>query len=338
MKIVFVGSSEFALPALRTLVHQAKHPLVAVITQPDNKKGRGLKDSVLPVKAEALKYGVPAIWQSESINTPESIAKIRDVNPDLMIVVSYGQKISDAVLNIPAKGCINIHPSLLPKYRGSAPINYALLNGDKQTGITIFKIVNKMDAGPILKQVAVDISDNETAIELSNRLAEKSAEILMLLLDEIDQNSIKLMTQDESLVTLAPKFDKSDGEINWSKSSQQILNQIRAMCPWPGTYTYLSYPPESKKEALKVDICRAVIYTNDAKNNPAPGGHFIPMKGLTVSSEGEIIEIDGNRIIVACGNNEKLMITKLKPAGGRVLSAKEFINGYRLKIGNKFGR
>lgn len=322
MRLIFVGSSKFAVSTLKMLINQQKHSLIAVITQPDTKKGRGLReDAVSPVKQEALKHSVE-IWQPESINNPSFIKQLENSKVDLMIVIAYGQKISDDVLKIPSKGCINAHPSLLPKYRGASPVNYAILNGDKKTGITIFKIVNKMDAGDIIKQVVIDIKDDETFIELDSRLSIESACIMQSILDDIEKGLIKLIPQDETKVVYVPKFKKSDGEVNWNKTSQQIINQIRAMYPWPGVYTmFQSYG----KSAIKIDILEAQRHNSHEQTC------------LTKLPPGNITEINNNGIIVSCGQGEYLNVKKLKPAGSRVLTAKEFSNGYRIKIGDRLG-
>jgi methionyl-tRNA formyltransferase len=325
MRLIFAGSSKFAVPILKMLANQQKHHFIAVITQPDTKKGRGLKESISPVKQEALKHSL-VIWQPKSINNPLFIKQLENSKVDLIIVVAYGQKISDDVFKIPPKGCINVHPSLLPKYRGATPVNYAILNGDKQTGITIFKIVNKMDAGDILKQVIVDIKDNETAMELDFRLATESAYILQDLLDDIEKGVVRLIPQDETKATYAPKFRKTDGEINWDKPSQQIVNQIKAMYPWPGVYTFFQ---SQGKSSIKVDILEAQLYA------PCQQTCLTTREGL---SSGSITEINNDGIIISCGQGERLDIKKLKPAGSRVLTAKEFSNGYRIKIGDRFGK
>jgi methionyl-tRNA formyltransferase len=325
MRLIFAGSSKFAVPVLQMLVNQQKHFLVAVITQPDSKKGRGLKASISPVKQEALKHSLE-IWQPESINNPSFIKQLENSKVDLIIVVAYGQKISDDVLRIPPKGCINVHPSLLPKYRGAAPINYAILNGDKQTGITVFKITKKMDAGDVFKQVVVAIKDNETFIELNDRLAAESASILPGLLDDIEKCMITLIQQDETKVTYAPKFKKTDGEIDWNKSSQQIVNQIKAMYPWPGTYTFFQSP---EKSFIKVDILEAQIDAS-CKQICVATKQVLPL--------GSITEINNNGIVISCGQRETLALKKLKPAGSKELTAKEFENGYHIKIGDRFGK
>lgn len=323
MRLIFAGSSKFAVPTLKMLINQQKHSLVAVITQPDTKKGRGLKeDAVSPVKQEALKHSVE-IWQPESINNSSFVKQLENSKVDLMIVIAYGQKISDDVLKIPSKGCINAHPSLLPKYRGASPVNYAILNGDKKTGITVFKIANKMDAGDIIKQVVIDIKDDETFVELDFRLSIESACIMQGALDDMENGLIKLIPQDETKVIYAPKFKKSDGEIDWNKTSQQIINQIKAMYPWPGGYTTFQ---SHGKSAIKIDILEAQRYTLNEQ------------ACLTKLPPGNITEINNNGIVVSCGQGEYLNIKRLKPAGSKVLMAKEFSNGYRIKIGDRFGK
>jgi len=320
MNLIFIGSSAFGVPTLRILVGQKRHRLIGVITQPDSRKGRGLKDlAISPVKAEALTHALE-VWQPKSINELSFISQLRDKKPDLIIVAAYSQKLGREILNLPAFGCINIHPSLLPKYRGSAPVNYAILNGDKQTGVSIIRMAEKMDAGPILKQVAMDIKDDETAAELDGRLAMESALVMESLLDNIENKDVKDMPQDETGVTFAPKLKKADGEIDWIRPAREIINQIRAMQPWPGAYTY--YNP-AEKEPLKIDILQAHLNINEGGQSYKPG---------------TIAGITNNEMIISCGESQALSIMGVKPAGSRVLTSREFINGYRLRIGDSFGK
>jgi len=331
MNLIFIGSSAFGVPMLRMLAKQQKHPLIGVITQPDSRKGRGLKETAIsPVKEEAIKHRIE-IWQPESINEQLFIRQLKDKNPDLIIVAAYGQKLGKEILNLPRDGCINIHPSLLPKYRGSAPVNYTILNGDSQTGISIIRMTEKMDAGPILKQAVVEIKDNETASELEYRLAIESVVIIQGVLDDIESKTTSRAVQDETRVTFAPKLKKADGEINWSRPAREILNRIRAMQPWPGVYTYFK---AEGKSSVKIDILEMKIYTLSHDVLPA----------------GTIAETNADGIVLACGaaaesrperrgaGTERIAIVRLKPAGGRVITAGEFINGYRLKIGGRFGK
>ena len=341
MRIIFIGSSAFAVPAFMMLATQQRHQLIGVVTQPDSRKGRGLKETAISaVKVEAIKHKIE-IWQPESINEPAFIRQFQDKKPDLIIVAAYGQKLGREILNLPVHGCINIHPSLLPKYRGSAPVNYAILNGDKQTGISIIRMVERMDAGPILKQVVVEIRDDETAEALDGRLAVESAGVVQSLLDDIESKTTNEIMQDETRVTFAPKLKKADGEINWSRPAREIVSLINAMQPWPGAYTYYN---SAGKEPLKVDILDAGLC--EWGDNT-----------LTESKAGDIIEITNNELIIYCGvvtpacrsgresrperrggGAERLSIMSVKPAGSRVLTVREFINGYRLKTGDSFGK
>jgi len=320
MRIIFIGSSAFAVPTLRMLATQQRHRFIGVVTQPDSRKGRGLKEpAISPVKEEALKHKIE-IWQPELINEPSFARQLHDKNLDLIIVAAYGQKLGRDILNLPRYGCINIHPSLLPKYRGSSPVNYAILNGDRQTGVSIIKMIEKMDAGPIIKQVVVAIKDDETAVELDQHLAIESAGVVQGILDDIEKEAMSPIAQDEDKVTFAPKLKKADGEIDWSRPAREISNRIRAMQPWPGAYTY--YNPAGK-EPVKVDITQFRL-------NLDAGGQ--------ANKPGSVIGITNNEMIISCGGAGGLSIMSVKPAGGRVLTAREFINGYRLKIGDRFGK
>ncbi|MEW6027271.1 MAG: methionyl-tRNA formyltransferase [Planctomycetota bacterium] len=329
MKIIFIGSSAFGVPTLKALAGQSRHPLIGVITQPDSKKGRGLKEvAVSPVKKEALKHKVE-IWQPKSINDPAFIRQLDDKDPELIIVAAYGQKLGKEMLDLPPYGCLNIHPSLLPKYRGSAPVNYAILKGDAETGVSIIRMSEKMDAGFVIRQASVKIKDGETAPELEARLAEESAAIIAGLLDGMERGGLEETPQDESEATFAPKLKKTDGEIDWSRPAREIINRIRAMQPWPGAYTWLK--PQGKAP-VKVDITQARL------NSDEGGKSGRPARTPPGGGPGRIIEINNNGIIISCGDEQKLSIIGVKPAGGRALTAREFANGYRLKTGDVLGK
>ncbi|MEK7450206.1 MAG: methionyl-tRNA formyltransferase, partial [Planctomycetota bacterium] len=271
MKIIFAGTASFAVPSLKNLIGQSQHRIIEVITQPDRPQGRGLRETQSPVKKLALEhqsFGKASvdsaeplrtarlaeplkIAQPESINQSEVVQKISEVRPDIMVVAAYGQKIGAALRAIPRYGCVNIHASLLPRYRGAAPVAYAILNGEKETGVTIFKIVEEMDAGPIMAQDSLMIKEKETAGNLTGRLAQLGADLLLKTLVTIETGRFNLTEQDQSQVTYAPKLKKTDGQIDWHKTAPAINNLIRAMQPWPGGYTFW----ESEKRGLvKINI------------------------------------------------------------------------------------
>ena len=233
MRLVFMGTPAFAVPSLEKIVH-AGHEVVAVFTQPDRPKGRGQKDALTPVKEAALLLGLQ-VHQPERIRRPEVIEQLRALAPETMVVVGYGQILPQAILDIPPKGIINVHASLLPKYRGAAPIQWAIARGETRTGVTTMKIDAGLDTGDILLKWETEIGPEETAVELGERLAVAGADLLVRTLAELE--TIVPQKQDEAQATYAPILKKEDGEIDWTMATHEILNRIRGFAPWPGCYT-----------------------------------------------------------------------------------------------------
>lgn len=235
MKIVFFGSSNFAVPVLEAL--QKSEEVLLVVTQPDRKKGRALKISSTPVKVCADKLGIKA-FQTSNVNLIEALEYLKKLNADLFIVVSFGQILSKKILELPKLYPLNVHASLLPKYRGAAPINWAIANGEKETGVTIMMMNEKMDEGDILLKESVLIDDKDDAIALSGKLSKKGAELLIKAIELIKSGKVNFIKQDNKLATYAPKLKKEDGIINWNLSAEEICNRVRAFVPWPGCFTY----------------------------------------------------------------------------------------------------
>jgi methionyl-tRNA formyltransferase len=233
VKLVYLGTPQFAVPTLERMV-EAGHEVVAVFTQPDRPKGRGQKDAMPPVKEAALRLGLP-IHQPERVRRPEVVEQLRELGPEVMVVVGYGQIIPQAILDIPPKGIVNVHASLLPKYRGAAPIQWAIARGETRTGVTTMKIDAGLDTGDMLLKWDTEIGPEETAVELGERLAAAGAELLVRTLAEL--GSIIAQKQDEAQATYAPILKKEDGDIDWTMFSKDILNRIRGFVPWPGCYT-----------------------------------------------------------------------------------------------------
>ena len=236
MNIVFFGSSNFAVPSLKALITKGEK-ISCVVTQPDRQKGRGLTLESTQIKRVSLEFGL-RVYQPQKVNTPEVIEFLKDLSPDLFVVIAYGQILAPEILKIPKILPLNVHGSLLPKYRGAAPINWAIIKGEKTTGITIIKMVREMDAGPIIFQREIDISDDDTAITLEDKLSRKAQEILPDVIKNIEVKSYKLITQDEGKASFAPRLKKEDGLIPWDKSAQDIYNLIRGCFGWPGAFTY----------------------------------------------------------------------------------------------------
>ncbi|MBN2831184.1 MAG: methionyl-tRNA formyltransferase [Candidatus Omnitrophica bacterium] len=312
MKIIFFGSSHFALPALEGLIKN-KHKILYVVTQPDRKKGRHLHLGVTDVKALARAAKLK-VFQPENVNTAKSIELLKSLNADLFVIVAYGQILSPEVLGIPKVFPLNIHASLLPKYRGAAPINWALIKGEKSSGVTIIKVTEKVDAGPVILQKEISILDSDDAISLEAKLRDLGADLLLQAIPLIKSRDYKLKEQDEKRVTFALKLKKSDGLIDWNKPAQQILNLIRGVVPWPGAFTHYN------RKLLK-------IYKAKVSNWPAAR--------LSGYSAGQVLNVAKDGIAVNTGK-DILLVQALQIEGKRRMSAEEFISGYKIFRGDQF--
>ena len=235
MRLIFMGTPQFAVPTLERCI-AARHEVLAVFTQPDRPKGRGQKDAMPPVKEAALRLNLP-VFQQERIRRPEVAEQLRAMAPDCIVVVGYGQIIPQTILDIPPQGIINVHASLLPKYRGAAPIQWAIARGETRTGVTTMRINQGLDTGDMLLRWETEIGPEENALELAERLAPAGADLLVKTLEEL--HHLQPAPQDDSQSTYAPVLKKEDGHINWMLSAKEILNRIRGFVPWPGCYTFL---------------------------------------------------------------------------------------------------
>jgi len=313
MKIVFFGSAHFAVPALEALIN-SDYELCCIVTQPDKKKGRHLHLAGTDIKTLSEKSGL-CILQPKDINSAESVKLLSSFNPDLFVIVAYGQILSQEVLDIPKIFPINIHASFLPKYRGAAPINWSIIRGDKSTGVSIIKVTRKMDSGPVILQREVVIKENDDSVMLEDSLRKIGSDLLMEALGQIKAKSFNLKVQDEKKVVLAPKLKKADGYIDWSRRPNEIHNLIRGTIPWPGSFTYF------KNKLLKVYKSKSVQESRQQKT----------------ASFGEVLEVSKDEIIVACGNGA-LAIDELQLEGGKRMVAKDFIHGHKVKAGDSFGK
>ena len=312
MKIVFFGTSEFAIPALKALIG-SKHEVACVVTQPDSKKGRTLKLSPSPVKVFAAIRSIP-VYQPVDASSPESAEYLKGLNADLFVVISFGQILKDNILSIPNIFAVNVHGSLLPKYRGAAPTNRVIIDGESSTGVTVIKINARMDEGDIIIKEVVEIGRDDTNITLSEKLSELGASALMKAIDLIEAkgNSLSLTRQDPSLVTYARKLKKSDGLINWNEPAEVIHNKVRGLLPWPGAYT--GYDGKMLK-ILKTEL------VSDIFPDRAPGE-------VAAASA-----IDG--IIVHTGSGA-ISIRYLQPEGKKDMDSGSFLLGHRIKKGYQF--
>lgn len=307
MKIVYFGSAEFGLPSLKALIEK-KYEVCCVVTQPDKQKGRGMHIAQTPIKDFALSESLK-IYQPEKINTPEAIEFLSALKPDLFIVIAYGQILSKQILDIPAIMSINTHASILPEYRGAAPINWAIIDGKTQTGNTIIKMSPKMDAGPIILQSKINIKSEDNAITLENKLSLNASELLLKTLESIKDSSFRLSDQSETEVTLAYKMKKNDGLINWNKTAEDIHNLIRGCLGWPDAFTHF------QGKLLKIFKTSPVMDISQVGAHP-----------------GEIIQVHKNNILVATGKGS-LLIEELQIEGKKRMEAGEFIAGHKIKPG-----
>jgi len=311
MNIVFFGSAKFAVPSLKALA--GLYNVSCVVTQPDKQKGRGLTLEHTAVKEKALELELKT-YQPIKINHAEAIAFLKELKPDLFVVAAYGQILSQEVLDIPQIFSLNAHASLLPKYRGAAPINWAIINGDAKTGLSIMKMEKAMDSGPIMLQKEIDISQADTAISLEGKLADIAAQLLLEVVPSIEKRNYILKPQDDKNITFAPKLKKEDGKINWEKSAIDIFNLIRGVLPWPGAFTYY------KGKLLK-------IYKAQAAG---------PLGDRGTGELGQIIQVSKDGIIVATGK-DNLIIEELQVEGKRKVSTEEFIAGHKISPGDRLG-
>lgn len=315
MKIIFAGTPEFAVPALAALI-DAGHEIVMVLTQPDRPAGRGMKLKASPVKVLAEQHGLH-VFQPESLKPADVQFHIKEVNADVMIVAAYGLIIPTVVLHMPKLGCYNIHASLLPRWRGAAPIHRSILVGDAETGVTIMEVVPALDAGAMVSKGSVPITETDTTQRLHDVLAQMGAELMVDAMRILETDgSLASTPQDEALVTYAHKLEKSEAAIDWHKSAREISRQVRAFNPFPVAQSY-----------LRGEVCR--IWMATAEDVDAAS-----IYARQTAKAGEVVDVhDG--VLVACGEG-LLRITELQAPGGKRLSAQAFVQGHNLKAGDVF--
>lgn len=325
MRVVMMGTGTFAQPTFESLLTRPGL-VAALITQPDRAVGAQRSSTRLAgpgMKELAAAAGVP-VHQPDSINSAEGVALLKDIRPDLLVVAAYGQILSREVLGIPRLGGINVHASLLPKYRGAAPIAWAIYHGETKTGVTIIRMSAGLDAGDILAQEALDILPDETAGELEIRIAPLGAKLALETVDRLQHGPVAGVPQDASQVTKAPKLKKEDGLIDWSRPAEQVCRQVRAMQPWPTAYTYLhrAGKPPLRVMLQRVSLAAASRRPDDA---PAPGALHIFAK-------------PDDLFFVECSDESAMVrVLQLQPAGKKPMSAAEFLRGYPIQSGDRFG-
>jgi methionyl-tRNA formyltransferase len=338
LRLVMMGTGTFAEPTFRALL-EGGYNVAGLVTQPDRPTGarRGSTRQVgAGMKEIAQARGVPVL-QPESVNTPEGVAALQGLRPDLLVVAAYGQILSNEVLAAAAHGGINVHASLLPKYRGAAPVAWAIYHGEKVTGVTIIRMSVQLDAGDMLAQESVKIGPEETAGELEARLAEVGARLALRVLDQTAAGTARGVKQDKSQVTKAPKLTKEHGLIDWNRTAVEVCNHVRAMQPWPTAYTFLH---QQGRPPLRVIICRA----SGLRRPPTPGPSASGSRALPLGrfigipmQPGFLNPFAKQCLQVAAGGISFVEVSELQPAGKKRMTAAEFLRGYPIKEGDHFG-
>ena len=303
LKVIFMGTPEFACPTLQKLIDRRER-IVAVVTQPDRPKGRGQRLMAPPVKELALQHGL-AVYQPLKVRDPAFIEMIRELAPDVIVVVAFGQILPKALLEIPPLGCINVHASLLPRYRGAAPLNWCLINGEPETGVTTMLMDVGLDTGPMLLRQSTPIGENEDIVSLHDRMSTMGAELLSATLDGLAAGTVVPQAQDDSLSNYAPMLKKEDGRIDWNRSARCIHNRVRGLAVWPVACTVL--------DGQLLKVCRSRVA--DGSGQP-----------------GTVLRADKNGIEVACLDGS-LIIEELQLAGKKRLDAASFLAGYAIPAG-----
>ncbi len=305
MRIVYMGTPDFAVPTLRALLGST-HEVVGAFSQPDRPKGRGYKLVPPPVKELALSHGVP-VYQPVKMRDGTALEILKKLKPDVIVVAAYGRILPKEILELPAYGCINVHASLLPRYRGAGPVQWSVINGEKITGVTTMFMGEGLDTGDILEQTQIAIGSEETAGELMDRLADLGAQLLLHTLTLLESGKAVRTVQDEALATYAPMLQKSDGELDFSQPAQKLHDRIRGVSPWPSAYSYL--------DGKRIKVHKSALLPD-------------------LSGESGVIQ-EGKRLIVGCGEGS-LELLEVQPEGGKRMSGQDFLRGRRPGAEKKF--
>ena len=310
MNIIFMGSSAFSIPSLDAIL-KSSHRVAGVITNPEKPAGRGLRNRATPVEQRAVQHNIDIITPVTLRNNGEVTAWIRNHAPDALVVVAYGKFIPPDILHLPAYGCLNLHPSLLPRYRGAAPIQRAIMNGETKTGVSVMLLDEGMDSGPVLMQKEADIEPDDDAITLGEKLSVFGADMVLKTLDLLERKQIEPVAQQHELATLAPKIGKEEGRLDFTRPAVELHNRVRALIEWPGTWT-----------SYKGEIIR-VLGTE-------------PLNNTTDRPAGVVISIDKQGIHTATGSGV-VIIKSVRPSGGKTMDALSYANGRRMKAGEFLG-
>jgi methionyl-tRNA formyltransferase len=309
MKVIFMGTPSFAVPTLRA-IHESNHELIGVVTQPDKPMGRGRKLGISPVKELAMGLQLP-IMQPETTRDEAFMEEVNRMSPDLIVVAAYGRMLTRELLDLPPHGCINVHASLLPKYRGAAPIQWAIVNGERRTGVTIMKMDEGMDTGDILLTQQVEITDTDTAQSLHDRLAQVGAGLVISALDGVERGTIRPAPQENSMASYAPPLKKEDGLIDWSRAAREIYNRIRGLDPWPGAFTYL--------RGSRLKVFSGEVIDEEVRDRP-----------------GKVVQSEPEGVKVSTGTGF-LVIEEVQLEGRKRMPVREFLIGNEIPPGTRLG-
>lgn len=304
MKLVFMGTPAFAVPSLKALV-EAGHEIAGAFTQPDKPKDRGMKLQPTPVKGYALSVGLP-VYQPEKLRDGQALAVLRDLAPELIVVAAYGKLLPVDILELPPLGCVNVHSSLLPRYRGAAPINWAILNGESESGVTIMHMAEGLDTGDIIAQRATPISLEDTASTLHDRLADLGAELLAESVDALSKGTAQRIPQDDALSCYAPMLSKELSRMDWSRTARQLHDQVRGLIPWPSAVTEI--------DGVRCKIWRTRL--TGERSGKAPG---------------TVVQADKKGLKLVCGDGQVLQIEELQPDGKKRMAATAFLLGHPIR-------
>jgi methionyl-tRNA formyltransferase len=313
---VYFGTPAFAVPSLERLM-TSRHPVVAVVSQPDRPSGRGRHVHATPTKATAMSHGIPVL-QPVRLKDPEFLAQLSAFGPDLGVVAAYGRILPDQVLAVPRLGLINVHGSLLPAYRGAAPVHRAVIAGDRETGVTIMRVISELDAGPTFAKRQRPIGPDETSAQVEQALSELGAELLIEVVDAIAEGRAVETPQDDSRATFAPKLTKEEGQVRWQLRAEVIHNRVRGLQPWPLAST-------------RVAGTRVLLHRT---GNVAPGEIGVVPDGAVTPAT--IVTAGADGIVVRCGDATLLRILELQPEGKRVMGARDFLAGHPIPPGTRF--
>lgn len=314
MRFLFMGTAEFACPTLQALA-ASEHEALAVVTQPDRPRGRGRQPAMTPVKRVAIELALP-ILQPARLRRDAVIDALAAFEPDIIVVVAYGNILPPRVLELPPHGCVNLHASLLPKYRGPAPINWALIHGEPVTGYTIIQMDEHVDTGPMLAHESLEVPRDEDAVSLGQRLAERGAEGMVRVLRALEQGALQAQPQPEAGASQAPKLTRELGRLDWHEAAESLHNRVRGLVPWPGcTAMYGDLEVKIWRTAVDVDV------NNETGTTPP----------------GTVVSIAADGVRVACGDQRLLRLQEMQPANRRRMAAQAFAQGYRLQQGDCFG-